>query len=99
VPAVGTRVGDVAHLLSQPAPGESASGTAGRTGWLVDPGRPEPLADALLEALADPAAAQAAAGRAHDLLTREHSPARQAELWHALLNETQAGARKASRTP
>lgn len=73
-PVLGTRVGDVKLLIRD-----------GETGWCVDPGKPEDLANRISATLEDPDKAREVARRAHKLLTLECSPTRQAELWQKVL--------------
>ncbi len=73
-PVLGTRVGDVRHLIRED-----------ETGWCVDPGKPEALASRISVTLANPEKAREVARRAHQLLTLEYTPARQTELWQKVL--------------
>ena len=79
----------------RPVVATSVSGSAelvidGETGKLVEPGDPEALADAILERLADPAAARAMAVRGRDRVRRNFSVSRMvestAELYLGLLS-------------
>lgn len=73
-PVLGTRVGDVQHLVRE-----------GVTGWCVDPGNPEALAARITSALEDPQKGREMARQAYQLLLTEYTPARQAELWQKVL--------------
>jgi glycosyltransferase involved in cell wall biosynthesis len=56
----------------------------GETGRLVPPGDPEALARAVIDLIADPAAARALGHRARERIAREFDPSREAAAWAAL---------------
>lgn len=59
IPVVASRVGGVAHVLED-----------GKTGWLVEPEKPDELAGALVRVLGDPSFRHAAASRSRQLAER-----------------------------
>jgi glycosyltransferase involved in cell wall biosynthesis len=77
---VATDVGGVRHVL-------------GEAGWLVPPGNPAAVADALRQVLADPAAAAARAASARRSVLARFDASRSAAAHAALFDELLAGRR------